>query len=104
MRRTDGSPATKLRDGYLRSVSPDGNWVCCRDSPNTNFVLVPTAEGEEMAVLIDNLESKTGAVVGWINVWTPATHQLRAVSPEGVSGAVLPDPRAERFLAQINGQ
>ncbi|HYM09403.1 MAG TPA: hypothetical protein VEU62_01655, partial [Bryobacterales bacterium] len=47
LRKTDGSPAVRLGDGYGPALSPDGRWVLTflRTSP-AQLVLLPTGAGE----------------------------------------------------------
>jgi len=49
LRRTDGSPAVRLGDGYPEDLSPDGRWILARPSVaaarERGWVLVPVGAG-----------------------------------------------------------
>jgi hypothetical protein len=46
LRRTDGSPAVRLGDGYPADLSPDGRWVLTRSTGETQtWVLLPVGAG-----------------------------------------------------------
>ncbi|HET9794412.1 MAG TPA: protein kinase, partial [Thermoanaerobaculia bacterium] len=45
LRKTDGSPATKLGDGTAFELSPDGKWVLARLEGSAGLALVPTGAG-----------------------------------------------------------
>src|SRR5262249_46809283 len=50
MRKTDGSPAVRLGDGFAFALSPDGHWVSgftSTDAGARRYVLLPTGAGEE---------------------------------------------------------
>ena len=46
MRRTDGSPAVRLGDGYGGRLSPDGKWVATFSEDPPQIVLLPTGAGQ----------------------------------------------------------
>src|SRR5262249_38696942 len=46
MRKTDGSPAVRLGDGYSPVFSPDGKWVLVRQLGPARLELLPTGIGE----------------------------------------------------------
>jgi serine/threonine protein kinase len=46
MRKTDGSPAVRLGDGYAPVFSPNGKWVLVRQLYPTRLELLPTGIGE----------------------------------------------------------
>jgi hypothetical protein len=52
LRGTDGSPAVRLGNCNLPSLSPDGKWVVCVrfDREASHLVLLPTGPGEEKAL------------------------------------------------------
>ncbi len=46
VRKTDGSPATRLGEGLAIALSPDGKWVLARKAESkTSYVLTPTGAG-----------------------------------------------------------
>jgi hypothetical protein len=46
LRKTDGSAAIRLGDGYALALSPDGNWVASAPlTPLSPIVLLPTGAG-----------------------------------------------------------
>ncbi len=52
LRKTDGSPAVRLGDGYGYDLSPDGRWVLTFRVSGTRleFVLLPTRAGEPIRI------------------------------------------------------
>jgi len=52
LRKTDGTPAVRLGDGYGTSLSADGKWALALDfySNPARFVLLPTGPGQPQAV------------------------------------------------------
>ena len=101
VRRTDGSPATRIGEGRALAISPDGRWVATnaggRGAP---LVLLPTGPGEPRA-----LETEGQAVeeamffpdgkrllINGNHMIDLQTGKVRAASPEGVAcQAVSPD-------------
>jgi Tol biopolymer transport system component len=70
LRKTDGSPATRLGDGVPYGLSPDGKWAIT--TPGTGFdrlVLLPTGAGEPKVLRTDGMTYR-GAV------WIPGTQRL----------------------------
>jgi serine/threonine protein kinase len=47
LRKTDGSPAIRLGDGFAVALSPDGKWVLSILSAPARIVLLPTGAGSE---------------------------------------------------------
>jgi hypothetical protein len=45
LRRTDGSPATKLGTGMGFALSPDGKWALVQPADKSELAIVPTAAG-----------------------------------------------------------
>jgi eukaryotic-like serine/threonine-protein kinase len=113
LRRTDGSPAIRLADGYPEDLSPDGKWVLARPTDERRgWVLLPTGAGSPRSLprgrvtgFFDAnwLPDGTGVVFGGseaghggrIYVQDIAGSAPRAVSPEGVQtiGLATPDGR-----------
>jgi hypothetical protein len=60
LRKTDGSPAVRLGEGYAQALSPDGKWAITRRGKD--LVLMPTGAGEPRVLATPGLEV---AVVGW---------------------------------------
>src|SRR6185369_13238695 len=46
LRRTDGSPAVHLGDGYPLGLSPDGAWALARLRGRDGLTVIPTGAGE----------------------------------------------------------
>jgi DNA-binding winged helix-turn-helix (wHTH) protein len=58
VRKTDGSPAVRLGDGYPLQFSPDGKWVLTRSLPFTptpQLILLPTGTGQPVTLTHDSL-------------------------------------------------
>jgi Tol biopolymer transport system component len=114
LRRTDGSPAIRLAEGYGRDLSPDGKWAIVGQTvPPFRLHLVPTGAGELRPFTDMSLHS-LGA---W---WVPGGERIvvtarkgdeamrayvleiaggapRPISPTGIrwkDGAVSPDGKA----------
>jgi len=57
VRKTDGSPAVRLGEGFCRALSPDGKWVIALPrSPAPRLVLLPTGPGQPINLPNDGLE------------------------------------------------
>lgn len=56
LRKTDGSPAVQLGDGFASDISPDGKWVLSipRSSP-AQIVLLPTGPGQMKNLTNDSI-------------------------------------------------
>jgi hypothetical protein len=54
LRKTDGSPATRLGDGRPLALSPDGRWVIAEPGTSSDrLVLLPTGAGESRVLKTD---------------------------------------------------
>lgn len=112
VRPTDGSPAIRLGDGTVRSVSPDGKWVAAGYTDGrTGLQILPTGAGETRTLDLAPLERSTGTrwfpdsrrlvIIGNEKGHKPRTYELsldggapKAITPEGVAGLVVsPDGR-----------
>jgi Tol biopolymer transport system component len=70
LRKTDGSPATRLGDGIPYALSPDGKWAVTTSGTGFDrLVLLPTGAGEPK-VMQSNGMTYRGAV------WIPGTQRL----------------------------
>jgi len=108
LRRTDGSPAVHLGDGYPLGLSPDAARAAVRLYGRTGLTILPTGAGEALTIATGGVniwrarwfpDGRRLLVGGWITgregrlyVADPRRGGLRAVTPEmtGV-GAVSPD-------------
>jgi Tol biopolymer transport system component len=120
IRKTDGSPATRLGDGAAGAFSPDLKWaLCVRNlSSNPEMVLYPTSVGEPRALPVPGLRVQTAdwlpdgkSIVVTANepghgprlfVVDLAGLKAKAISPEGyrfTRHAISPDGR----LAVVSG-
>jgi len=109
LRKTDGTAAVRLGEGYGISLSPDGKWVLAvtPTNPPRNW-LIPTGAGEitelKMAgienITLQGFTSDSRRIVVLANepghpqrnfVFDPASGKLHPLTPEGVRGAVTPD-------------
>jgi Tol biopolymer transport system component len=56
LRKTDGSPAVKIGDGYSLALSPDGRWAATVPVDTTDRItFVPTGAGEARTVMLNGL-------------------------------------------------
>ena len=107
MRRTDGSPAVRLGDGFAFALSPDGAWVAgftSTDAARRRYVLLPTGAGEEQEISVPGVN---GIVIGWLGsdkllvtgtrpgkrwqcfAWDRARGTVEAICPEGVPDTLM---------------
>jgi serine/threonine protein kinase len=111
LRRTDGSAAVRLGDGYAVALSPDQKWaVAFTPSAPVRSWLIPTGAGETTELKPPGLEnvqplgfapdSRRIVVVGneaghrvRDYLFDPASGKLQALAPEGGRGTVTPDGR-----------
>ena len=56
LRRTDGSPAVRLGEGWAYSLSPDGKWAISGLRGPSRCLLLPTGPGEARPLPVGNLE------------------------------------------------
>jgi Tol biopolymer transport system component len=76
MRKTDGTPAVKLGDGYSIALSPDGRWAATTTvDTGDRITFVPTGAGEARTVML------TGRVVGLAH-WHPDGRRLLTQTAE----------------------
>jgi eukaryotic-like serine/threonine-protein kinase len=59
LRRTDGSGAVRLGEGYALALSPDGKWAVVRRGTET--ILLPTGVGQSRSISEDRVEFTDGA-------------------------------------------
>jgi serine/threonine protein kinase/Tol biopolymer transport system component len=124
LRKTDGSPAIRLADGYPEDLSPDGRWVLARPNaapPNSlekGWVLLPVGAGAprslplgkltglfEANFLPDGRVTFGGSEAGRdrrIYVQDTSGGLPRAISPEGVRTAARATPDG-RFVEGSSG-
>jgi Tol biopolymer transport system component len=109
LRKTDGSPAVKLGEGYAFSISPDRRYVISQLPNDTSHItLLPAGAGESKKISIpgfafdvqahkwfeDNRRllvagSKSGKRSSWW-IFDMASEKLQPVTPEGVlSGSLI---------------
>ncbi len=111
IRKTDGSPAVRLGEGYAAALSSDGKWAITIAPDGSHLALLPTGAGETKAVrypgiediraarsfpddrrlLMVAAEDKRGAR---LYVGDREGKSLRAISPEGLNNlnvSVSPD-------------
>jgi Tol biopolymer transport system component len=77
LRRTEGSPATRLGDGTPLSLSPDGKWVIAEPGtiPDRLFV-IPTGAGQSKEFRMEGMRYAPGAV--WMHDSKHFLFQVRA--------------------------
>jgi Tol biopolymer transport system component len=113
IRRTDGSPAVRLGEGYATALSSDGKWAITLPADGSHLVLLPTGAGETKVVRYPGIRSieKVRSFPDDSRLLLLATEEkrglrlyvgdregksLRPISPEGVrelNFAVSPDGR-----------
>jgi len=131
LRKTDGSPAVRLGEGYAFGLSPDENWVLSATlKPRAPMVLLPTGAGESRQFPSDGMDHLgafwcpdgkgivfAGDAPGHgaqLFVQNVSGEKPRAISPEGVyaaSFAISPDgkfvaaegPDHKGYLYPIDG-
>jgi Tol biopolymer transport system component len=119
LRKTDGTAAVRLGEGYAISLSPDQKWVLAF-TPSTppRYWLIPTGAGEVAELKppgIENISLQGFAadsrrIVLSANepghqardyLFDTASNQLQPLTPEGIRGLVTPDGR---FLFARDGK
>jgi eukaryotic-like serine/threonine-protein kinase len=115
LRKTDGSPAVRLSDGFGLALSPDGKWALARTNVFPSpLLLLPTGVGEAKPFSHDSINHLYGqwlpdgkrlvfsgneAGHGFrLYVESPEEGKPRPISPEGVSGSVVLSPKGD-FVA-----
>jgi hypothetical protein len=120
LRKTDGSPAVRLGDGYPYDLSPDGRWVLTRSTDRAHgWVLVPVGPGlartlprGSLVAMFEAgfLRDGTKVVFGGreegqgsrIYVQDLQGGAPRAVSPGGVRTFGLATPDGQFVLGSVN--
>jgi serine/threonine protein kinase len=119
MRKTDGSPATRVGEGHAYKLSPDGKWITgyVLDAAGArHFSLLPTGPGEATEISIPGLGGP--AVIGWLDgnqrylvvgrkengfqcfAWDARSGNVQPICPEGTpdSIAYLVSPDGKQVL------
>jgi len=66
LRRTDGSPAVRIGDGYAFGLSPDGKWALSIVSgPPAQLFLLPTGAGEPRVLPRGQIDAYGGFTAAW---------------------------------------
>jgi len=111
LRKTDGTAAVRLGEGYAIALSPDQKWVLAvtETNPRRRW-LIPTGAGEVTELKIAGLENivpqgfatDSHRVVVMANelghqlrdyLFEPDSGKLQPLTPEGVRGMVTPDAK-----------
>jgi WD40 repeat protein len=118
LRKTDGSAAVRLGDGYARSLSPDQKWVLAgASSTPPKFWLIPTGAGETIELKPTGLEDVnplglssdnrrifvSGNEPGHqVRIYSldPRTGKLQPVLPDGIRGMLTPDGKFIAFRGE----
>jgi dipeptidyl aminopeptidase/acylaminoacyl peptidase len=84
IRKTDGSPATRLGEGAASALSPDGTWALAAVNPSTDpqLVLYPTGVGEPRRLSNDGLKVQSAD-------WLPDGKRLLVSASEPGRGTRL---------------
>ena len=118
LRKTDGSPAVRLGEGYGLARSPDGKWVLSMLFSPPQIVLLPTGAGEAKRLERFGVEQYNPLGASWLPdgnsivfIGKEKDHALRTyvqdlaggaprpVTPEGVTGFLL-SPDGKLLVAQ----
>ena len=112
LRKSDGSPASQLGEGYAFDLSPDRKWALTVPVSQDRVVLLPTGAGQAREIRVDNLTVSGGGFVPpdgkriaigavepghGFRLWVldaSGGGKPRPVSPEGLTGnggAMSPD-------------
>ena len=109
LRKTDGSAAVRLGEGYAISLSPDQKWVLALTPTNPpRYWLIPTGAGEITEIKPTGVEkgvpqgfaADSRRIVLIANepghprrdyLFDAASGQLQPITPEGIHGPVTPD-------------
>lgn len=112
VRRTDGSPAVKLSDGYGVDLSPDRKWafVFIQSNP-VQYRLVPTGAGEAKVVNTPAIEqlrpfgfSKDGKGLVWIGRISGHRPQAFLTELDGNNPRPISQPGIVPLLVSANGR
>ena len=111
LRKTDGTAAVRLSEGYSAALSPDQKWVLAFTPTNPpRYSLIPTGPGEVTELKVAGVENialqgfaaDSRRVVFMANepghqvrvyLFDPAASKLQPLTPEGIRGIVSPDGR-----------
>jgi hypothetical protein len=122
LRKTDGSDAVRLGDGYGEDLSPDGKWALTTQVPGRrHWILVPTGPGSPKALPPGPLAGRFEAnflpngrqiVFGGreknrgrrIYIQDIDSGSIRAISPENVVTSGLATPDSRYVIGQNSGR
>jgi serine/threonine protein kinase/Tol biopolymer transport system component len=122
LRRTDGSDAIRLGDGYGEDLSPDGKWILTTEAlGRRHWILVPTGAGSPKTLPPGPLVGRAEAnflpngrqiVFGGrekdhgarIYVQDIDEGSIRAISPENVTTRGLATPDSRYVIGRNNGR
>ena len=122
IRKTDGSDAVRLGEGYGEDLSPDGKWVLTTEVPSRqHWILLPTGAGSPRTLPPGPLVARNEAnflpdgrrIVfggnekdrrGRIYLQDIDSGSIRAISPEGVGTAALATPDSRYVIGWTDGR
>jgi hypothetical protein len=122
VRKTDGSDAVRLGDGFGEDLSPDGKWVLTTQAgARQTWILLPTGAGSprtlpagplagrfEANFLPDGRQIVFGGVEkdrrGRIYLQDIESGSIRAISPEGVGTTALATPDSRYVIGWTGGR
>jgi Tol biopolymer transport system component len=120
LRKTDGSAAVRLGEGYGQSLSPDQKWALATTPTNPpRYLLIPTGAGEVTELKPTGIENvlpvgfaADGRQIVLIAnepghqardyLFDTASNKLQPLTPEGTRGGVTPDGKF--LVVRTNGQ
>jgi eukaryotic-like serine/threonine-protein kinase len=122
IRRTDGSDAIRLGDGYGEDLSPDGSWVLTTEvGSRQHWILLPTGPGTARTLptgpLVGRFEANflpDGRRIAFggrekdrrarIYIQDIDSGAIRAISPEGVGTTGLATPDSRHVIGWTGGR
>jgi Tol biopolymer transport system component len=121
LRKTDGSDAIRLGDGYGEDLSPDGKWVLATEVGRQHWIIVPTGSGSPRTLPSGPLVARNeanflpnGRQIAFrgrekdrgarIYLQDIDGGSIRAISPEGVGSTGLATPDSRYVVGWTEGR
>jgi hypothetical protein len=124
MRKTDGSAAVRLGDGYAQDLSPDGKWVIATSfSAPDRLTVLPTGPGQPKIVALGSIKFDGSTTAQWTRDGSgivfagvesgrrARTYRVRlageapvAITPEGIAGTLLSPDGSQLVVRADDGR